>query len=199
MLLQLSKRSILITSSHFRYKSQIKFLFVKSALFWGISVHFSPIILTLPQEQKLGHTKTGSRPCIPVVTLCVSLPPPPLPLAVLILSSSNLFICILIFTVGLFVIYLSSFILMFSSSTVTLFHICFSSCLSCLHSPYPWQLYVVCIHPSLTLVLPYWLSSHLRIATLPYFPESTYRLLAFFPTQTLDPWRWDRYVVPKRR
>jgi hypothetical protein len=58
------------------------------------------------------------------------LPPPPL--AVLILSSSNLFIYLLIylfvfliFTVGLLVFYLSSFILIFSSCAVTLFRICF--------------------------------------------------------------------------
>jgi hypothetical protein len=31
----------------------------------------------------------------------------------------------------------------------------FSRCLCCLHSRYPSQIYVVCIHPSLTLVLPY--------------------------------------------
>jgi hypothetical protein len=33
------------------------------------------------------------------------------------------------------------------------------------------MLHVVCIQPSLTLVLPYWLSSRLLIATPPYFPE----------------------------
>jgi hypothetical protein len=58
----------------------------------------------------------------------------------------------LIFTVGLFGIYLSSFILIFSSFAVILFHICFSNCLSCLLSRYSQQLYVVCIHPSLTLL-----------------------------------------------
>jgi hypothetical protein len=55
-------------------------------------------------------------------------------------------------TYGLFGIYLSSFILVFSSFTVFLFHTCLSNYLSCLLSRYPQQLYVVCIHPSLTLL-----------------------------------------------
>jgi hypothetical protein len=54
---------------------------------------------------------------------------------------------------------------------IYLSHTCFSSCLISFHSQYPYHLYVVSIHPSLTLVLPYWLSSHQLIATPPYFPE----------------------------
>jgi hypothetical protein len=131
----------------------------------------------------LGHTETSSSTRIRKATLRVSLPPPPLPRAVLIPYSSNLFICILIFTVGLFVIYLSSFILIFSSFTVTLFHICFSSCLSCLHSRYFQQLYVVCIHPSLTLLAV--ITSHVLLPRRT-FQNQRYRL-AFFPTWTLDP------------
>jgi hypothetical protein len=77
----------------------------------------------------LGHTETGSRQ-VSEKPLYVSLLPPPLPHAVLILYSSNLFIFILIFTAGLFVIYLSSFILIFSSFTVTLFHIVFQTVLA---------------------------------------------------------------------
>jgi hypothetical protein len=76
--------------------------------------------------------------------------------------------CLLVY---LYLIYLASSL--YFPPLLLLCSVLFSSCLSCLHSRYPQQLYVVCIHPSLTLVLPYWLSSHLRIATPPYFPEST--------------------------
>jgi hypothetical protein len=82
-------------------------------------IHFSPIILTLPQGQQLGHPDTGSHPGIPLATLPVS-PPPPRSFG---FSSSNLFI--FIFTVGLFVFYLFSLILYVSTLIVTLLHMFF--------------------------------------------------------------------------
>jgi hypothetical protein len=137
-------------------------VWVKSAVFWGITQRRVVIVY-----QRFGTTyrshphgsRVESRTGIREATFCVSAPPTFLTLFwffILLIYS----FAFLIFTFGLFVIYLSSFILTFSSFTVTLFHICFSNCLSCLHSRYRQQFYVVCIHPSLTLVLPYWLSSH---------------------------------------
>jgi hypothetical protein len=123
------------------------------------SIHFSPTYLTLPKGSTWPYWDRFS-PRYPSRHF-TRLSSTPLPRAlfwffILVIYSFEF----LIFTVGLFVFYLSRFILIFSPVTVTLFHICVSTCLSCLHSRYFQQLYVVCIHPSLTLVLPYWLSSH---------------------------------------
>jgi hypothetical protein len=59
---------------------------------------------------------------------------------------------------------------------------------------------VVSVHPPLPG------SILLAVTTLTdYHPASNfpYRIYvtvpAFFSSRTLDPWRWDRYVVPKRR
>jgi hypothetical protein len=76
----------------------------------------------------------------------VSCPPPP--------NSGVLFPFFLlffnfIFTVGLFAIYLSIFILYFPPSLL-LYSIMFIQLSQLLHSRYPQQLYAACIHPSLT-------------------------------------------------
>jgi hypothetical protein len=120
----------------------------------------------------LGYTETSSRTGIRETTFRVSLPPPPPTLFwfFMLLIYSFAFS---IFTVGLFVIYLSSFILIFSSFTVTLFHIVFPTLLA------------VCI-PGTPSSYTLFVSTHLspwfypigchhitHFATPPYFPEST--------------------------
>jgi hypothetical protein len=68
--------------------------------------------------------------------------------------------------------------------------------------PYFISYMVFFIRPSLTVAQPCWLSSRLLITpppprTLPFRIYVT--ILAFFPSRTLDRWRWDRHVFPKRR
>ena len=103
----------------------------------------------------LGHTDAGSRTDIREATFRVS-PSPPLLRAVLFFILLIYSFISLIFTVGLFGIYLSTFILIFSSFTVTLFHIVFPTVLAVciLGTPSSYTLIVS------TPLSPYWLSSH---------------------------------------
>jgi hypothetical protein len=105
---------------------------------------------------------------------CLSPSPPPTPFTLfwffIILIYSFVF---LIFTVGLFVIYLSSFIPIFSSVTLTLFHIVFLAVLAVciLGTPSSFTLFVST--PFSPWFYPIGCHHITRFATPPYFPEST--------------------------
>jgi hypothetical protein len=53
-----------------------------------------------------------------------------------------------------------------------------------------------CLYPPLSDIKP---TDYYPARTFPYRINVIGCWLSFFPARTLDPWRWDRYVVPKRR
>ena len=171
---------------HLYYRSLGLFPFLVTASFHNVS----PITLTFIHLAVIQPHCDRFSLANPPATLRVSLP---LAHTVLVCSSPNLFIYFY-FCIFCFIFILCIYVYIFLPCCYFI-HTCFSITLSSLHSQR-------CLYPP----LPFPCSTLLAVTTLTnYHPVRTfpYRIYvtvpAFFSPRTLDPWRWNRYFVPKRR